>query len=318
MIRWSISANATHWSLAPRACFPTYTFEVRSGEGLKLAIPVQGIPVALSLMRAQAATGSVTITDAYVYGLPMDQIQDRLEQWASAGHKDDLARLRAAVGHEAYLRVVSRVYLAGKVAVTVANSSTTSGSLSAGQDVQLGLPELKNKAAADNYLEALKSLNSAFASTAMPGGAVKFTHATERGVSLEETFPRPVVIGYLGFDFPIMEDGTIGPPVATQDRVVRKVQPKPVLGRLSGLQEDMLLLLSAIQGMKSEKQEAVYGEAAKALGPKFEELYAAKRKEGLSAAIAFSQASAVYTDEPPSIFNRRVYGALRDAWRKNR
>src|SRR5688572_3505932 len=40
------------WALAPRAAFPTYSFSVSSGSGLNLAIPVQGVPLALGLMHA--------------------------------------------------------------------------------------------------------------------------------------------------------------------------------------------------------------------------------------------------------------------------
>jgi hypothetical protein len=38
-------------------------------------------------------------------------------------------------------------------------------------------------------------------------------------VSLSETFPRPLVIGYLAFDLPILEGGVLGAPVATQAQI---------------------------------------------------------------------------------------------------
>jgi len=36
-----------------------------------------------------------------------------------------------------------------------------------------------------------------------PGGALKFTSVSQRSVSMDEDFPKPSVIGYIGFSAPI-------------------------------------------------------------------------------------------------------------------
>ena len=60
------------------------------------------------------------------------------------------------------------------------------------------------------------------------GASVKVTMASDRSVSLTETFDRPLVIGYLAFDLPILPGGELGPPVSTQAQLERR---KPVKGR---------------------------------------------------------------------------------------
>jgi len=61
--------NPTAWAAAPAASFPTYSFSARKGGGFNLALPVQGVPVGLSLLGGDAAQGSVTIAGAKTYGV---------------------------------------------------------------------------------------------------------------------------------------------------------------------------------------------------------------------------------------------------------
>ena len=42
--------NTVAWKAAPRVAVPSYSFTVRNGAGLSLAVPVQGLPVGLSLL----------------------------------------------------------------------------------------------------------------------------------------------------------------------------------------------------------------------------------------------------------------------------
>ena len=53
--------NALTEAPLPRAAFPTYTFQAKSGFGFNAAFPIQGIPVALSYLNSQQVDGSVTI-----------------------------------------------------------------------------------------------------------------------------------------------------------------------------------------------------------------------------------------------------------------
>lgn len=57
---WQATATeqVNGWASAPRAAFPSYQFSVQSGSALGLALPIQGVPVALNLMNTSAATGS--------------------------------------------------------------------------------------------------------------------------------------------------------------------------------------------------------------------------------------------------------------------
>jgi len=113
-----------------------------------------------------------------------------------------------------FLRVVSRVYAIGNVNVTINNDESTSGDLGGGADKSVNLPELKDKNSAQNYQDALKVFNDVMKDQ-LPGGKVKFANASSRSITLNEQFSRPLVIGYIGFDMPILEGGKLGAPVST-------------------------------------------------------------------------------------------------------
>ena len=69
---WKFPAEAeknTDWPSAPWASFPTYGFTVSTGAGLKLAVPLDGVPVAMSLLGVSSAHGSMAIKDVWHGGL---------------------------------------------------------------------------------------------------------------------------------------------------------------------------------------------------------------------------------------------------------
>ena len=72
--------------------------------------------------------------------------------------------------------------------------------------------------AAQNYASVLSSLSQSIAS-ATPGANLTLASASSRSVAMNETFPRPLVIGYLAFDRAIEEGGLLGPPLPTYTRV---------------------------------------------------------------------------------------------------
>lgn len=57
------------WDRFPKVGFPSYSFNVSNKKGLGIAVPVQSVPIALSLTGTASATGSVTISDAVTYGV---------------------------------------------------------------------------------------------------------------------------------------------------------------------------------------------------------------------------------------------------------
>lgn len=216
------SQAAHNWTRAPRAAFPSYSFHVTRKEGLNLAIPVQAVPVGLSFLNSAEATGTVQIADAYTYGSGMQALQAQVEDWARTQRKflaqyapvED-AKKKSLRYH--FLRVVTRVYLAGQVNVSLLNSEARGGSLDAGAAKPVTLSEI----AAQNASGNLSAINTALGAALdqAPGGSLKLTAASDRSVSLSETFPRPLVIGYIAFDLPILDGGALGPPVATQAQI---------------------------------------------------------------------------------------------------
>jgi hypothetical protein len=193
-------------SLAPRAAFPAYTFAVRRGLGLQAALPLQGIPLGLGFLQSASASGTISITDALTYGLDDRSLRGALEVWAGA-HRDYLRNFAPSRGKRRYLRVVSRVYLAGAVNVTLADDAAAESNAAAGAS---GPPGEDPAGACAERLAALqKGLD------ALPGGNLRIAAATTRSVSLNERFEVPLAVGYLAFDVPILTGGRLGLPVPT-------------------------------------------------------------------------------------------------------
>lgn len=222
-------ANAT----LPLAFFPAYSFSVDANGKLDLAVPISGLPVALGLLAGSKASGQVIIKDAFTYGLPLQSMDDILRTWAS--RRDVQASLRYLVQAHfptpIYLRVVNRVYLTGAVDVGIQSDGSFGGALAAGktQDADASAAPQAAGSTGDGQLTSLTDkVNAALAkSAAMPRGAVAFQLATSRSVALRETFERPLVIGYIAFDVPVLSDGRIGPPSLTREALANGIA-KPV------------------------------------------------------------------------------------------
>jgi hypothetical protein len=192
---------------------------VTTGSGLNLAFPIQSIPFALGLIRAGGATGTMTISDAHTYGLDNYRLERIVRKWME---QDDNQKLLNQYEH-CFLRVVSRVYLAGKVDVTVTTSQTTGVSAGAGDETPASLMGIGSNSTAENYQATLNALNNLVKSQL--GAGVKVVTATSRSVTLNETFNKPLVIGYIGFDMqivkqktgnePSVESMTAGVPIST-------------------------------------------------------------------------------------------------------
>lgn len=213
--QWQLvdTAGKNHWDQAPRAAFPTYQFSVSAGSGLNLAIPIQGVPLALGLMHAGKGSGTVTIADAFTYGLDQVHLVSLVQSWADQ-NRALLRHYSPQNGRTQFLRIVSRVYSTGQVSVTVNNDEALSGEASGGADRPVDVLGLTKGNADKNYSDGLETLNK-FVANELPGGKVKIAAASSRSVTLSETFPRPLVIGYVGFDLPILEGGRLGSPVST-------------------------------------------------------------------------------------------------------
>jgi hypothetical protein len=208
-------------AVAPRAAFPSYSFEVSTSTGIGLALPLQGVPTALGFLNTTRATGSVTIADARTYGVDSREAHQGMIDWAS--DPEIRSQLAAAVknngGEPLYLRVITRVYLTGAVNVTMSRAVSTAADLAAGKapDVNLIKPDGNVN---ENNSKAIDALNSNKATPAADaGGRVKFVGASSSSVSMVESFDRLLVIGYVGLDVPVFKGGILGFPVPTFQRL---------------------------------------------------------------------------------------------------
>lgn len=235
---------------APRAAFPSYSFEVRRSGGLGLALPIKGVPVGLSYLGSDRATGSVTIADARTYGGDSWTLYSSLLDWAERPEvRVMLADTVEQSGRPVFLRVVSRVYLTGAVVVGMHADSTRGAQATAGAAPQVSVLNTDGSVN-ENFNAALAALSeSADPSPAQAGGRVKFVQATSRDVVLAESFDRLLSIGYLGFDVPVFEGGVLGAPIPTYERLEGLVrEPAPAAGRLTGQEVRANMHIDALAG----------------------------------------------------------------------
>ena len=124
---------------APRVAFPTYSFQAQSGYGSSAAFPIEGVPVALSFLGTDLVDGSVTISDARTYAGDESELWQSLLRWASEAKPHLAATARNAVPTPVYLRVVTRVYLARAMDISLIRADAKGGSVRAkvGSDVSL-------------------------------------------------------------------------------------------------------------------------------------------------------------------------------------
>lgn len=256
----SFNNHTTHqWIKAPHASFPSYNFAVDSGGGVNLAIPIQGVPVALGLMKTGKASGSVTISNAYTFGLDNVTLLNLVNAWGK-DNRQLLRTYKPAYKENGerqlhFLRVVSRVYTVGDLNVTMKNDEAESAEVGAGANKAVSLPELQDQQAAKNYQSALNVFNDALKDQ-LPGGKVKISAATSRSVTLHDHFDRPLVIGYVGFDMPILEGGRLGSPISTLTQLTKgtAIQHSDTVSpyRTAAL-ENVNNMLQGLQGKDAEK-----------------------------------------------------------------
>ena len=163
---------AANWASAPRVAFPTYGFQVSRGQGINAAIPVSGVPVGLSLLNTQSASGTISLKDARTLGVDIESVRG----WAVETQERQafLANFGVPPGHAPrnYLRVVTRVYLLGAIDVQLNDARSVAAGVDAGvpRPVELFLPDLPEGVedvrgtGRENYLQSIERLNAMAAS----------------------------------------------------------------------------------------------------------------------------------------------------------
>ena len=225
--------NVLTESPLPRAAFPTYTVQAQAGFGFNAAFPIQGIPVALSYLNSQQVNASITISDARTYGGDPAQLYQLLRDWAALPQtRTNLSEMSMNVPNtQVFLRIVSRVYYARAVDVSLQRADSQGGGAKAGTISDVSLVTNGNSSnIIANYTNLLGTLNGALSSitTAVSnatqiGGAARFVAASGSTVGLSESFDSLLAIGYLGFDVPVYTNGDIGFPIPTFQHINRKV-----------------------------------------------------------------------------------------------
>lgn len=278
---------------APRAAFPTYKVDVRTGKGIRFAMPIKGVPFAMSLMGADRATVAVTIRDAYTYGLDEEEVLRKLHTWAKTSGKALLADYWEGTKKpwyrktkELYLRVITRVYLTGGLNISATKTGVFGGAVDFGDTPPFKLPVVKDKETAEDYKAVLDAMNESIEPAA--GGAAKAGDAAKEGddtkpphldigasvriafvskgsVGLRQTFDRPLAIGYVGFDVLVLKDGQLAVPTGTFSRITDRTAGTESSWNMKWFSADEQEMLNAISAFKGALQNKSAIEQAKAL-----------------------------------------------------
>lgn len=256
-----IGTNAVTNTLAdaPRVAFPTFTFQAKSSSGLSAAFPVEGIPIALNYLRSDNITGSVAISDARTYAADESYLRSNLITWASNPFIRGtlVATAKAAAPTVVYLRVVSRIYLARAMQVSLFNASQSAGGARAGNTPDfalLGFPTNTATSTSSNSTSSATNvagtgtngglpISSMFAAMtnvlnqAQAGGSAKYVLLGQSSVTMNQVFDQLLTVGYLGFDVPIYENGSLGSPIPTFQRLENNAGAwiRPVLDARSNM-----------------------------------------------------------------------------------
>jgi len=232
--QWQFPSNApaNNWAAAPHAAFPSYTFAVQQGQSLKLAVPVQAVPVGLSLLNTTQAHGSIEIADASTYGIDQLSVDQQVEAWAACpATRALLARYAPDGPNSHYVRVITRVFLTGKVNVSVTNDAQRGAGLDAGVTQAAQLPAAPAAGdTATGYSNLVTTLNNSINSgttVTKPGGSIRIAAVSSRSVSMSESFDRPIVIGYIAYDRAIGAGGVLGQPRPTLQQMEGTIDPAP-------------------------------------------------------------------------------------------
>jgi hypothetical protein len=249
---------------APRAVFPSYTFQVENRSGLALAVPVNGVPLGLNYLQADSATGSLLIGDARSYGLDSMQLYAMLREWLEDNPEARQiihGTVRQSQADHVLLRVVTRAYMTGGMIVSLTRAGTRGAEVAAGNAPALSLVDA-NGNINQNVSTTLTALEGKINTQALAtGGRVKFLSASNSAVTLAESFDRMLVVGYLAVDVPFFRSGCLGYPLPTYERLENLALAQPALpaGVLSPLQQQFKANAAALAALAKDKPEAAGG-----------------------------------------------------------
>lgn len=278
--------NNESWEKAPDTAFPSYSFSVRSGGGFNLALPIQGIPIGLSLLGSDAANGTISISKTSTYGVGILSLYWQvIKEWQT---QRDVSMMLSSFTSQKdrvnYIRVVNRVFLVKELDISLRDSRAINAGVDAGLPRPVELPLINtsddvNKVTAEAYKERVKEINEMLdkvleqtdaSGKLLPGASLRVASVSAGTIGLKETFDRPLVIGYLGFDMQILPNGRLGPPIPTHSLLERDIQPvalsfspeeKEIRGYMAKLQNSEDLQKTVIQKLGGPA-EVIYNMAS--------------------------------------------------------
>lgn len=294
--QWRAKQPEDSWVKAPRAGFPSYTFSVSASAGLSLAVPVQAVPVGLSLMGSSRASGSVTITNAFTYGVDIASLEQQVR--GDQAVLDLLQRIAIPDCETYYIRVVNRVFATKSMLVTLNTTGASSGGLDVGVPKQVEI-----ETGEPSSINQVKAINAALESTkdALPGGSIRAVSAQNRSVTFDEKFDEPIVFGYHGFDMAILPDRTLGPVVPTFLVLSGTIEPPTTaISQQDTVYLGLLGTLRTLEQTDRDRAESVVKAAAIGNSRLMELLNERLARPNTTPSAAWISAATLYTQSAPA------------------
>jgi hypothetical protein len=252
----------------PMVAFPSYSFNVDQRGVFGIALPLNSVPLALSMSGAQSATGSAVFRGAATQGLPDYYMNKLLKKWAN-DRRGALMERANNTENQLILRLITKIFTIEGATVSVVFSEVKGVGAQIGSSVSvpnlLGTslqdydnligqlnraidlkknagnpispvlpagssssstkdPEIQqleadldavNKLKAQESIRMLKrqvertATEDRFGGYILPGAAVRIASRSARGVAMEESFDKPLVLGYWATEYFVTRNGQL-------------------------------------------------------------------------------------------------------------
>lgn len=204
--------------------FPSFFSVTFNKSDLAASFPIEALSVALagSFQNAEKVTVSVPVAESYAYpaGDLISQLLDNEGSFKGVGGLTTPIAIRlAGNADEAYLHIITEVFYARAIDISLHRSVTRAGGLR----VKPAVPAVSDGSsstegnrvanAAGNSPEeranaAYSALDGRLAET-IPGGSLKVVGSGDWGATMRRTYERPIAIGYRGVALQLKSDGSV-------------------------------------------------------------------------------------------------------------
>lgn len=271
------------------AAFPAISFSADRSTSVSAGLPLESVSIGLTHLDSRQATVSVVLTDVQTEGVDLARVPIlAFDWWDEKQHQMRGIENRFEITTHP-LRIVTRVFKAREVSVSITSESSRSGGL---------------------HVEAMDRAS----------GSVEVVAKTANSITMRETFEVPLVIGYHAVDVKFTMKGDFSGVQQAHGLYSEGAQFRWTRARLDAFLFDYGLLLRSIDRVSTlcertgHSADVAFEDASRNLGNRVHTQYGRLRSAGLSPDHAYLLATHdKRTRNFQSIPNQAI-DALNEAW----